>query len=93
MRIHDAYTKQGRPVGAEGSRAIGSKTKEPGVGSASGAAGSVATNVTVSARAKELAAGAEPSAARVDALRGQIRAGTFKVDAQSIAKNLVGADP
>ena len=97
MRIHDAYTKQDRTARAEGpaaSREAGPRPKETGARGVGAAGGSVATNVTVSARAKELAASAEPAGARIDALRAQIRAGTFKVDAHSIARSLVGdTDP
>jgi len=97
MRIHDAYTKQDRTARAEGAapgRETGLRPKETGARGVVATGGSVATNVTVSARAKELAANAEPGGARIDALRAQIRAGTFRVDAQSIARHLVGdTDP
>jgi flagellar biosynthesis anti-sigma factor FlgM len=93
MRIHDAYTKQDRAVRAEGplkNREAGARAPDIRGSGATGGA-SDATNVIVSARAKELLATAQPSGARVDALRAQIKNGTFKVDAQSIAHALVGA--
>ena len=91
MRIHDAYTKQDRAVRAEGPRAARPAASGSADARATAATGgSLATNVTVSARARELSASAEPTGARVDALRAQIKNGTFKVDARSIAAHLVG---
>jgi anti-sigma28 factor (negative regulator of flagellin synthesis) len=93
MRIHDVYTKQDRTVRTEGtSPNVSGRPAEGAAGSVGSPGGSVATNVIVSARAKELAASAKPAGARIDALRAQVRDGTFKVDAQSIARHLVGGD-
>ena len=45
-------------------------------------------SVSVSAQAKDLAAGT----ARLEQLRDQVRNGTFKIDAKDIANKLVGED-
>ena len=94
MRIPNAYTKLDRTTGPQGPAAAGkdatTKSKE---GASNAASTSVATSVNLSSRARELAAGAEPSAAKVSSLRDQIQRGTFKVDAQAIASKLVGDDP
>ena len=94
MRIHDAYTKLDRATRTDGPGAAG----KPGTGAGrtedAGAQGATApaTSVSVSARAHELAKAATPSAGRVAELRDQIKRGDFKVDAQAIAKKLIGDD-
>ncbi len=53
--------------------------------------GTDSVKVNVSARAKELA-GKAMDDAKVERLRSSLEAGTFAVDAQKIAKALVGGD-
>jgi flagellar biosynthesis anti-sigma factor FlgM len=95
MRIRDAYTKldpQIRPEAAGASKGRDAAGR-PTSGAAEPRAGaSVATTVTVSARARELSATADQSVARIDALRDRIQRGAFVVDAQAIAARLVGGD-
>jgi negative regulator of flagellin synthesis FlgM len=93
MRIRDAYTKLDTPVRADGPKSAeaGARAKEAGR-AAAGSAAAGSTSVTLSARAQELSATSESSAARVSALREQLKNGTFRVDAQAIAQKLVGDD-
>ncbi|MBS2012277.1 MAG: flagellar biosynthesis anti-sigma factor FlgM [Deltaproteobacteria bacterium] len=98
MRIHDAYTKLDRTAGGpgvtKGREATGAGKSPASAGGASHATGAKAegVEVAVSSRARELAAAADVSAARVSALRERIAAGSFSIDAHGIAAKLVGSD-
>lgn len=93
MRIHDAYTKLNGPTRTDATAAprdAAARAKDAG---RAPAPGQVSTSVVLSARAQELSAQTDPArSARVSALRDQIQAGTFKIDAQSIAAKLIGDD-
>jgi flagellar biosynthesis anti-sigma factor FlgM len=94
MRISDAYTKLDRPTRTDGpanAGEVGTRAKESGR-SATGSGAAVSTSVTLSARAQELASMADPSAARVSALRDKMSRGELRVDAQAIASKLIGED-
>jgi len=94
MRIHDTYTKHDRATRAEGPVAgekVGHGAKD--AARASHTTGNTAsTSVTFSPRARELASLADPSAARVSALREQLQRGELRVDAHAIASKLIGDD-
>jgi len=95
MRIHDAYTKLDRPTRADGpvnAGGIGARAKDAGRAVPGNSTTSASTNVTFSARAQELSSMADPSAAKVSALREQLKNGTFRVDAHAIASKLLGDD-
>lgn len=94
MRIQDAYTKLDRTAGPAGpAKTTTTTATDASKGSAAGAhAEGAATHVALSPRAQALAASADPSAARVDALRAQIARGELQVDARAIAAKLVGDD-
>lgn len=95
MRIHDAYTKLDRPTRADGpanADALGTRAKDAGRTAPGNNTTSASTNVTFSARAQELSSMADPSAAKVSALREQLKNGSFRVDAHAIASKLIGDD-
>lgn len=95
MRIRDAYTKLDPQIRSEGAGIA--KGRDASAGKTGGAAetragASASTTVNVSARARELSATADQSAARIDALRERVQRGTLGIDAQGIAARLVGGD-
>lgn len=87
MRITDRYQNLMDRV-APGAAKSTDKTDKSESSGAAKTAKSVggALEVKVSGRAQELAAGT----ARLDELRNAIKDGSFKVDSQAIARNLVG---
>ncbi len=95
MRINDAYTKlqttqtDAASSAAQGSAATPAPKGGQGVGGAHGKHGAHA-KVSVSTKAKSLEADARADEAKVSKLRESIASGTFKIDAQEIARKIVG---
>jgi anti-sigma28 factor (negative regulator of flagellin synthesis) len=85
MRISDRYERFLERVGTKGKPGAGGKAA-PTEGARE--ADTTALKVSVSDEAKALAAGT----ARLDELRSAVRNGTYKVDAQAIARRLVGGE-
>jgi flagellar biosynthesis anti-sigma factor FlgM len=82
MRIHDAHPT---PVD------LGVKPFTGKSASASGAASSASVDgkLTVSDKARELAAAASQNESRVEELRQSIRDGTFKIDSRAVASKML----
>lgn len=89
MRIRDAYTKLDRPARAEGAA---NDTSDAGRAAPAVTTGPASTNVSLSARAHELASIAGAETGKVAALREQLRTGQLRVDARAIASKVVGDD-
>jgi flagellar biosynthesis anti-sigma factor FlgM len=93
MRIHDAYTKLDGATRINGAASKGDTAASRGAKDAGASSSSSASmSVTLSAKARELSGLADPSSARIAALRDQVKRGEFKIDADAIAKKLVGDD-
>jgi flagellar biosynthesis anti-sigma factor FlgM len=90
MRIRDAYTKLDRPTRAEGPAAAGTRAKDAGHSAPAAKAESASTNVSLSARAQELASRATAETGKVAALREQVKSGQLRVDARAIASKMMG---
>lgn len=82
MRIQDPYTEASRPTRPE-MPAVAA----PAVASRRESAADAATTVKLSARARELS-----DNSRIAALKEKVQNGTLPIDAQAIARALVGAD-
>jgi len=84
--VLDAYGRMAvTPVGA--ARPV--ETIESG-GNASGAS-TPAAEVTISAHARDMAAGGRLDAEKVEALKASIAEGTFKIDSQDVARRMLEA--
>jgi flagellar biosynthesis anti-sigma factor FlgM len=84
--VLDAYGRMAiTPVGA----ARPAQTVESG-GNTTGAS-SPAAEVTISSHAKDLATGGQFDAGKVEALKGQIAEGKFKIDSQNVARRMLDA--
>lgn len=93
MTIRDTYVKLDRATSTDGPAPAGEGANRPSpTGRTTTGITAPSTRVTLSPRAHELARMADPSAARVSALREQISSGGLRVDARAIASKLLGGD-
>jgi flagellar biosynthesis anti-sigma factor FlgM len=84
--VLDAYGRMAiSPVGAA------RPTEVIESGGNAGAASTPAAEVTISAHARDMAAGGRFDADKVEALKSQIAEGKFKIDSQDVARRMLDA--
>lgn len=88
MRIHDAYTKL-NPAESRASRDVSADAKSTEGRAGARAGHGEAVKVSLSTKALEKSAAAEPDHAKVERLRKAIESGQLPIDARLIAARLV----